>query len=384
MSLSLPSWFNTKRSGKFFKRFNDMFPSEYVKAVDSNKQTFNSFIVIGLDILKCLNKSCDEDNINTNEMVEWIYRTQIYGKLDEDDDSHNVEFGFRGSFMTSGNYIKDKDCLEDVKNEYDIPTISQTFSALCVLLSLGDDLKRVKRREILESIKKCQREDGGIAVSKYDLEEYDMRMVYCGVSIAYILNGLDYLNKNKIIDFIKRCKSFHGGFGMRPGLEAHSGSTFCAIASLKLLGILTPSIIEEGNCLNKIDIEETVRFCISRQTIGFSGRVNKNEDACYTFWVCGTLQMLGYLDVISPSGAFEFLEQCYDNFTGGFSKIPGYPPDILHSYFSIASISIILNTNEHNEHPVVSPLFVPLNITKQAYLHLLSLHETSHFSHINS
>uniref|UniRef100_A0A0N5B8Q8 Protein geranylgeranyltransferase type I n=1 Tax=Strongyloides papillosus TaxID=174720 RepID=A0A0N5B8Q8_STREA len=384
MSLLLPSWFNTKRSEKFFKRFSDMFPSEYVKAVDSNKQTFNSFIVIGLDILKCLNKCCDEDNKNANEMVEWIYRTQIHGKFDEDDDSDNAEFGFRGSFMTSGNYIKDKDCLEDVKTEYDIPTISQTFSALCVLLSLGDDLKRVKRKEILESIKKCQREDGGIAVSKYDLEEYDMRMVYCGVSIAYILNGLDYLNKNKIIDFIKQCKSFHGGFGMRPGLEAHSGSTFCAIASLKLLGMLTPSIIEEGNCLNKIDIEETVRFCISRQIIGFSGRINKNEDACYTFWVCGTLQMLGYLDVISPTGAFEFLEQCYDNFTGGFSKIPGYPPDILHSYFSIASISIILNTNEHNEHPVVSPLFVPLNITKQAYLHLLSLHETSHFSHINS
>uniref|UniRef100_A0A0K0EKE7 Protein geranylgeranyltransferase type I n=1 Tax=Strongyloides stercoralis TaxID=6248 RepID=A0A0K0EKE7_STRER len=380
--MSLPSWFNVKKSEKFLKRFGDLFPSEYAKAVDSNKQTFNSFIVIGLDILKCLNKYSDEDNKNGNEMIEWIYRTQIHGKF-VNGNPDNAEFGFRGSFMTAGNYLKDLDCLEDAKNKYDIPTISQTYSALCVLLTLGDDLTRVKRKEILQSIKECQREDGGIAVSKYDLDEYDMRMVYCGVSIAYILNGLDYLDKNKIVEFIKKCKSFHGGFGMRPGLEAHSGSTFCAIASLKLLGMLTPSIIEEGKCLTKADIEETVRFCVTRQIVGFSGRINKVEDACYTFWVCGTLEILGYLSVVSTSNAFDFLEQCYDSFTGGFAKIPGYPPDILHSYFSIASISLLLHINKKNENLVMSPLFVPLNITKQAYLHLLSLHETSNFSHIN-
>lgn len=115
--------------------------------------------------MKCLDKCCDEDNKSANEMVEWIYRTQIYGKFDDVDSSSNAEFGFRGSFMTAGNYIKDSDHLEDAKNEYDIPTISQTYSALCVLLSLGDDLTRVKRKEILQSVKECQREDGGFVIT---------------------------------------------------------------------------------------------------------------------------------------------------------------------------------------------------------------------------
>uniref|UniRef100_A0A0N4ZR19 Protein geranylgeranyltransferase type I n=1 Tax=Parastrongyloides trichosuri TaxID=131310 RepID=A0A0N4ZR19_PARTI len=383
MSL-LPSWFDVKRSEKFLKHFNDIFPSEYSNAVDSNKHTFNSFIIIGLDILNNDKKYFQNNSNFCKDMVDWIYRTQIYGKYDIDSLKDSVEFGFRGSFMTSGSYIKDEDRLEDSCNEYDIPTIAQTYSALCVLLTLGDDLNKVKRIEILDSIKQCQRDDGGIAVSKYDLEEYDMRMVYCGVSIAFILNGINFLNISNIVKYIKSCKSFNGGFGMRPGLEAHSGSTFCAIASLHLLGMLTPSIIKEGSCLNINDIEETVRFCIFQQKKGFSGRVNKDEDACYTFWVCGTLEILGYKELVSTSNAISFLEKCYDNYSGGFSKIPGYPPDILHSYFSIASISILLNNNGDNkkETESLSPLFVPLNITKQAYLHLLSLHETSNFSHI--
>lgn len=40
--------------------------------------------------------------------------------------------------------------------------------------------------------------------------------------------------------FILTCQNPDGGFGLRPYLESHSGATYCAVASLKMLGIPLP------------------------------------------------------------------------------------------------------------------------------------------------
>lgn len=63
------------------------------------------------------------------------------------------------------------------------------------------------------------------------------------------------------------------------------GSTFCAIATLCLMGKLEEMFSERE--LNRIR-----RWCILRQQNGFHGRPNKPVDTCYSFWVGATLEVI--------------------------------------------------------------------------------------------
>lgn len=44
------------------------------------------------------------------------------------------------------------------------------------------------------------------------------------------------IDKKKIKEYISRCRSYDGGYGLRPGDECHSGAIYCALASLYLIG----------------------------------------------------------------------------------------------------------------------------------------------------
>ncbi|CAH8640940.1 unnamed protein product [Heterobilharzia americana] len=68
--------------------------------------------------------------------------------------------------------------------------------------------------------------------------EADIRGVYCAVAVAK-LTGL--LKKypdlfDSTAEWVAGCQTYEGGFGGQPGLEAHGGYTFCALASLYILG----------------------------------------------------------------------------------------------------------------------------------------------------
>lgn len=62
--------------------------------------------------------------------------------------------------------------------------------------------------------------------------------------------------------------------------EGHAGSTFCAVASLSLMGRLEAL----GKTKNKL-----IHWCVMQQEKGFHGRMNKLDDTCYSFWVGATL-----------------------------------------------------------------------------------------------
>ena len=62
------------------------------------------------------------------------------------------------------------------------------------------------------------------------------------------------------------------------------GSTFCAVASLMLMGRLHSTLTPRQR-------EHLKRWCIMRQQTGFQGRPNKPADTCYSFWVGATLKV---------------------------------------------------------------------------------------------
>ena len=96
---------------------------------------------------------------------------------------------------------------------FDTAHIPETYFALATLLILGDDLKRVRRTEILEGLRKSQYEDGSFApVLLGDGEKFgeiDVRHVYCAMAVRDILSPVkkeEDIDVPAAIRYIQRCK----------------------------------------------------------------------------------------------------------------------------------------------------------------------------------
>lgn len=69
--------------------------------------------------------------------------------------------------------------------------------------------------------------------------------------------------------------------------------------------------------------------------MGLNGRINKDPDSCYTFWIGSTLQFLGYDHFLNGKYIEPFLKICENEF-GGFSKYPYLErPDPIHTLHSL-------------------------------------------------
>ena len=131
-------------------------------------------------------------------IIDWIYAQQIPSPQPpaSDDDEKSMKnhgkFGFRASPINGNN------------SEYDFANLSQTYSALACLLILGDDLSRLRKSEILAGLSTYQRKDGSF-IQAFCEHEDDIRVVYCAVTIAYILNDFSSIDVEKTVQFIRNC-----------------------------------------------------------------------------------------------------------------------------------------------------------------------------------
>ena len=132
----------------------------------------------------------------------------------------------------------------------------------------------------------------------------DMRFVYCAASICTFLDSFEEIDTEKMFDYILKSQSYEGAFGQGPGLEAHGGSTYCALAALAMLGRLED--------LDQRLKERCQNWCSLRLHTAFNGRPNKQDDTCYTYWIGGESVIL-----------FKSLSNIYENRThvGTYLKI---------------------------------------------------------------
>lgn len=82
--------------------------------------------------------------------------------------------------------------------KWDPGNVPATYFALASLLILGDDFKRVRRKETLQWLLKMQRVDGSFGETLVDghIEGgKDPRLGYCATGIRYILRGDSGNNK---------------------------------------------------------------------------------------------------------------------------------------------------------------------------------------------
>ena len=162
-------------------------------------------------------------------------------------------------------------------------------------------------------------------------------------------------------DFILKSLSYEGAFGQGPGLEAHGGSTYCAVATLSMLGVLPtlePKVREKCQKWLSFKLDES-----------FHGRPNKQDDTCYTWWVGGALKLLNNEEAFVNSQilkCLDFIIQTQDGITGGLAKLPDCPPDPLHTYLGLSGLALV-------PFGELRPVDAELNITKRARNHLETL-----------
>ncbi|KAL8159757.1 hypothetical protein V2J09_001294 [Rumex salicifolius] len=344
-SLSLDAFFDKNQHVMFLDMMYELLPSEY-ESQEINHLTLAYFAISSLDIVGAL------DHIDKEEVASWVISFQVHPP--DDGGQQNGQFcGFHGS--RSSQYPSDVNTAAICNSSH----LASTYCALSILKIVGYDLSRIGIHSIATSMKNLQLPDGSFMPIHIGAEA-DLRFTYCATAISYMLENWSGVDKEKAKQYILSCQSYDGGFGLSPGLESHGGATYCAIASLRLMGFLEDSIKSKDKSSSLIDVPLLLDWLVQRQTSdgGFQGRLNKPSDPCYAFWVSAVLKMLGYYNFVDREALHGSLLNCQSQY-GGFSKFAGELPELYHSYYGFTAFSLL-------EEPGLNPLFVELGITNRA------------------
>lgn len=159
MPFSHPDEADVQKITKYLLSFLDDNQHKLIK-MQSQHIMLLYFIMESLDVLGKLDHVEDKQQI-----IDYIYSLQLKN----------------GGFTCSLLYK-----LLDNGSQYALPHIVFTYSAINCLLILGDDLKRVDRKSLVNSIVKCQKENGSFS-SFQGSEEADLRFVYAAVATLHTL-----------------------------------------------------------------------------------------------------------------------------------------------------------------------------------------------------
>lgn len=316
---------NVEKHIRYFYLCLQLFPAQ-VQSEDSNKLALSFFVLLGLDFVGALERQTHQ--------IHYIYQ-------------HLIPLKGMQAFRALQTFA-----LDEAQNAYDLPSLHATFFALASLVLLGEDYSRtLDRHRIMAFVRKCQILDGEKAGSfrpVLDNEgkafgESDLRLCYLAAGVRKLV-GYDKLpaaerrydfDTAKLESFIESQVTISGGFSLSP--EAHAGLTFCAIAALRLLGA----------DFGRPWVAKTERWLVLRQIGkgrtkgGFNGRENKPADTCYSWWVGGSLAILGKLPMLDCDHYVEYLLlQTQNTLVGGFSKDGEARPDPMHSYLALASLAL--------------------------------------------
>ena len=333
--------------------------------LDTNRLTLAHFCVHALALLGVWDNEELQRTLGLDRavIIEWIYAMQVLAP-DDDDSQYEAHAGFKGGSFLGGAFGAAEEDNETYSSwqEFNQGHIAMTYTALCTLRALGDDLSRVRKDAIVRGLKHLQLPDGSfqcVAVGS----EHDMRFLYCACCISYMLGDWSGVDQDRAVSYIQSCRSFDGAIALLPGNEGHGGSTFCGIASLVLMQRCDEDVLDDAWRA------ELIHWCVHRQVGGLQGRPNKNEDTCYSYWIGGTLRLLGAFDLMDHEQLRGFVMQCQTRM-GGFSKLIGAFPDVLHAYYSLAYLSLSQGCVETNPEDTLKELNCTLGIGNEAAAHL--------------
>jgi geranylgeranyl transferase type-1 subunit beta len=341
-------------------------PGAYGK-LDTNRLTLAHFCVQALALLGVWDDDAsvhqEAMRLDRQAIIDWIYSLQVPFSSSSDSDeavTHNNAGFTGGRFLGSAFHAADDDDKDVDKGHphaaFCHAHVAMTYTALCTLRTLGDDLSRVPRAAIVAALRPLQRPGDGSFYCIAAGSEHDLRFLYCACCICHMLGDWSGMDVERTLACLRACRNpCDGAFGLVPGQEGHGGSTFCAVASLVLLDRLHDVLDADARAA-------LVQWCVGKQQAdggGLQGRPNKAQDTCYSYWIGGTLVLLGHADLLDHDQLSGFVLQCQSKL-GGFSKVKGAYPDVLHAYYSLAYLSL---SQDYRQDVTEADRLKPVNCT---------------------
>jgi len=220
--------------------------------------------------------------------------------------------------------------------------LAATYSAIMALSHTGPEFwEQIDISNLLRWIISLKRADGSISVCRHG--EADPRTTYCALASLRLLNVHSPEVCSGIGAYIRSCQTYEGGFANQPFGEAHGGYAFCSVATLMLLDPEDPRSGLKQFC-NHAKLQ---RWLVSRQDLtvpGFSGRTNKLVDGCYSHWVGGCWPLIEQItsdgSLFSRKGLRDYIVHCCQIPQGGLCDKPGTRPDAYHTNYVLCGLSV--------------------------------------------
>lgn len=113
------------------------------------------------------------------------------------------------------------------------------------------------------------------------------------------------------------------------------GQVFCCIGAL--------AIAKRLNLLSETQIDLLGWWLCERQVDsgGLNGRPEKQADVCYSWWILSTMSILNKVAWINEDKLAAFILKCQDDEDGGIADRPNDMPDVYHTFFGIAGLSLL-------------------------------------------
>ncbi|KAJ3054291.1 hypothetical protein HK097_002173 [Rhizophlyctis rosea] len=225
--------------------------------------------------------------------------------------------------------------------------LATTYAAVNALAIVGtkEAYDVVDRASLLSFFIRLKQPDGSFLM--HDGGEADARGTYCIASCARLLNLPTAQLFSSSPEFVVRCQSYEGGLSGYPGVEAHGGYTFCALAAMEIM-----------QKTDLVDLDALANWITNRQMSfegGFSGRTNKLVDGCYSFWQGGSMPILEValtrrarksefnarpVEIFNRESLQEYILICCQSGVGGLRDKPSSLADYYHSCYCLSGLSV--------------------------------------------
>uniref|UniRef100_A0A3Q2P405 Geranylgeranyl transferase type-2 subunit beta n=1 Tax=Fundulus heteroclitus TaxID=8078 RepID=A0A3Q2P405_FUNHE len=214
------------------------------------------------------------------------------------------------------------------------PHLLYTLSAVQILC-LYDSVDAIDVDKVVDYVKGLQQEDGSFAGDKWGNRSDYLYSFYFFCSSAFILSGkMDTINVGKAVEFVLFSVQQQTPFKCTPGIkcEYFNSAIYCCTGFLSLTGQL-----------HQLNADLLGWWLCERQlpSGGLNGRPEKLPDVCYSWWVLASLKIIGRIHWIDKDKLRRFILACQDEETGGFADRPGDMVDPFHTLFGVAGLSLL-------------------------------------------
>ncbi|KAH6574527.1 hypothetical protein BASA60_005434 [Batrachochytrium salamandrivorans] len=236
-----------------------------------------------------------------------------------------------------------------------IAHLATTYAAVNAIAIIGTpEAYQSINRELLYSFLLAMKQVDG-SYCMHHGGEIDVRGTYCAVNAAQLVGILSAELVDRAGEFIVRCQTYEGGIGAIPGVEAHGGYSYCAVAAMEIIGKM-----------DMLDIDALTAWVCARQMPlegGFNGRTNKLVDGCYSFWQGGIVSLIEMhrskklgrqVNIFNHDALQKYILICCQGEHGGLRDKPGKSPDYYHSCYCLSGLSVSQHVYQNADNEIIA------------------------------